>query len=117
MTPAHLPAKWLTFLSPWRQGNLAAQAGGQLARQCQADVWRRVGRQLDGMSIAEVRGYVRAVAAEYAAEEVDRILDPRNFSPRLREKVLASGIDQIVHRTICDVLGELPQVDARPLAA
>jgi len=116
MIPIHIPESWLMFLFPWHQSGLVAQAGGEVARQCQTDLWRRVGRRIGGMSIAEVRGYVRAMAAEYVAAEVDQALDRHHLPPCFRDKITASGVDQIVHRTICDVLNEVPPADVRMAA-
>jgi hypothetical protein len=107
----------LTALFPWRQFRLVEQAGGEIARQCRDDLWNRVRRQTMGMSTSEIRGYARAYAAGFADCQVDQVLDRRSLSPSLRQRVLASSIDQLVGMVVRDALCDDVSADARPLAA
>jgi hypothetical protein len=106
-----------TLLFPWFRARLVEQAGGEVARECRAELWRRVHRQVASMSVPEIRGYVRAHAAGIAAAQLDAVLTRRSLKPSLGSRVLASGIDQLVSLTIRDsLIGELP-AEVRPLAA
>jgi hypothetical protein len=107
----------LATLFPWRQIRLVEQAGGEIARQCRADLWKRVRRQTMGMSTPEIRGYARAYAAGIADTQVDQILGRHLLKPALRLRVLASGIDQLVGMMVRDALNDDVAADARPLAA
>jgi hypothetical protein len=107
----------LTTLFPWRQIRLVEQAGGEIARQCRADLWKRVRRQTVGMNTSEIRGYARAYAAGFADSQVDQVLDRRSLKPSLRHRVLASGIEQLVGMVVRDALCNDVSADARPLAA
>ncbi len=107
---------WL-LLFPWNQTLVVEQAGGEVARECRADLWRRIRLRVDGMSIPEARGYIRAQAAGIAAALVDQVLGRRSLKPTLRSRVLASGIDQLVGMTIRDALSEESTADAKTRAA
>jgi len=117
MNPTAARNALLTTLFPWYQTRLIEQAGGEVARECRADLWKRVRRQTVGMSTPEIRGYARAYAAGFAATHVDQVLDHHSLKPALRLRVLASGIDQLVNMAIRDALSDESTADARPLAA
>jgi hypothetical protein len=107
---------FLRFL-PWRSGHLATQAAGEVARQCQSALWRRVSRQTASMSLAEVRGYVRAQAAGCVATEVEQVLARRQLKPKLRTQVTASALDQLIGMVVHDVLCEQAPREASTMAA
>jgi hypothetical protein len=109
--------RWFDVLFPWHRAQLAERVGGEVARQCRADLWRRVSRHLGGMSAAEVRGYVRAYATEIVAVEADWALHRHRLGPAYRPQVVESGIEQIVAMVVRDALRLAPQAEARPLAA
>jgi hypothetical protein len=69
----------LEYLLPWRRTRFVEQVAGEVARQCHASLWRRVGRHLGDMSLAQIRGYVRAQALECVEEEVGRTLHRRHL--------------------------------------
>ena len=117
MNLTRLPKSLCALLSPWSKARLVDQAGGEVARQCRAEVWQRVHRQVAGMSVPEIRGYVRAHAAGIAVAQVEEVLSRRSLRPTLGPRVLASGVDQLVSMTIRDALIGEPASEARPLAA
>jgi hypothetical protein len=96
---------------------LVEQAGGEVARECHAELWQRVRRQVAGMSVPEIRGYVRAHAAGVAADQVEVVLSRRALKPALGSRVLASGIDQLVSMAVRDALIDESPAEARPMAA
>jgi hypothetical protein len=108
---------FIASLFPWRQARLAEQAGGEVARLCRADLWRRICWGVRGMSVAETRGYARAYAAGFIAAEVDQVLGRHALNPTLRARAMAWGVDQLVAMAVRDALGEAPPAEARPLAA
>jgi len=66
-----------TWLRTMMMGDQQRALAEQIARDCQAMVWSRVGRRAPLMSLAEARGYVRARAALVVHEAVDRELELR----------------------------------------
>jgi hypothetical protein len=117
MSPTSLPNSLCTLLFPWSRARLIEQVGGEVARECRAELWNRVRRQVAGMSAPELRGYVRAHAAGVAAAQVEVVVERRSLKPGLRARVLASGIDQLVSMAVRDALIEESPLEARPLAA
>jgi hypothetical protein len=117
MNPTGPSPSLLTPLFPWSKARLIEQAGGEVARECHDRLWQRVRRQVAGMGISEIRGYVRAHAAGIAAAEVEQVLDRRSLTTAMRTRVLASGIDQLVSMAVRDALAEESPADARTLAA
>jgi len=111
------PNSLFAILFPWFRTRLLEQAGGEVARECRADLWQRVRRQVAGMSVSEIRGYVRAHAAGIAAIQVEQVLSRRSLKPTLRVRVLASGVDQLVSMAVRDALAEESPGEARTLAA
>ena len=107
---------FLRFL-PWRSGRLATQVAGEVARQCRSALWRRVSRQTASMSVAEVRGYVRARAAGCVATEVEQVFARRRLKPALRTQVATSALDQLISMVVHDVLSEPAPSDASTMAA
>ena len=102
---------------PWRSGRLVTQVAGEVARQCRSTLWRRVSRQTASMSVAEVRGYVRAQAAGCVATEVEQVFARRRLKPALRTQVAASALDQLISMVVYDVLSEAASSDANTMAA
>lgn len=117
MTPISLYNSLCIRLFPWTRTRVVEQAGGEVARECRAELWQRVHRQVAFMSVSEIRGYVRAHAAGVAAPQVEGVLHRRSLTPTLSARVLAAGIDQLVTLTIRDALMGEPIAEARPLAA
>jgi hypothetical protein len=117
MNPITSQSYLLKFLLPWHRTRLVEQAGGEVARECRADLWQRVRRQVAGMSVPELRGYVRAHAAGIAAAQVEEVLTRRSMKPAFCVRVLASGVDQLVSMAVRDALTEESPAEARPLAA
>jgi len=111
------PTNLLLRFLPWRSGHLATQVAGEVARQCRSALWRRVSCQTASMSVAEVRGYVRAQAAGCVATEVEQVLARRHLKPRLRAQVAASALDQLIGMVVHDVLSEQAPSEASTMAA
>ena len=117
MNSTCMGGNWFALLFPWSRNRLIEQAGGQLARQCREDLWPRIFHQIAGMSIAEVRGYIRAQAMEFVAAEVDWTLDQHRLAPAFKAKVLASAIDQLIGMMVRDVLRMTPETGLKTVAA
>jgi hypothetical protein len=109
-------ALW-TLSFPWHRTRWIQQAGGEVARECRAELWQRVRQSALGMSAPELRGYARAHATVVAATQVDQVLARRSLRPSLHGPVLASSVDQLVAMAIHDALSEIAPAEARPLAA
>jgi hypothetical protein len=109
--------RWFDMLFPWHRSQLVERIGGEVARQCRADLWRQVSCHLGGMTAAEVRGYVRAYATEIVAVETDWALNRHRLGPAYRARVVESGIEQIVAMIVRDALRAAAPAEVRPLAA
>ena len=109
--------KLSAFLLPWRQTRLVSQVGGEVARQCHADFWQCVGSRVVGMEVAEIKGYVRAVADGFIVAEVDQVLNRRRLSTAVRSQVVASAVHQLINLTVRDALRHGSPANVRPLAA
>jgi hypothetical protein len=97
------------FLFPWRSRRLAEQLGGQLAKECRADLSRQGCPGMGSMTIAAIRGYMRAQAGGCIESKLDEVMFRRGSNPALRARVAASAIDQLVAMAVRDVLnGERP---------
>ncbi len=117
MNSSYMVGSWLALLFPWFQNRLIEQAGGQLARQCREELWLRICHRIVGMSVAEVRGYVRAQAMDSVAAEVDWTLQQHHLPPASRAKVLSSALDQLIGMMVRDVLRMTPQEGLKTVAA
>ncbi len=108
MSPKHFVDNLLGVLFPWYDAYLVTQVAGEVARECRADLWNRVQLRLANMSIAQIRGYVRAYAAGCVGLEVRQAAARRNLRHGLFARVEKAAIDQLVGMIARDVLsGEL----------
>lgn len=107
----------LDLLFPWHNRRLAEQIGGEVARECRSDLgWPSFG-STGNMSIAAIRGYMRARSAAWIERKVEEVLFRRRCNPALRERVVDSAISQFVGMVVRDILlGELP-IGERSMAA
>jgi hypothetical protein len=104
-------------LLSWHRGYMVRLASGEVARACREGLARCVSCRAGEMSIAEIRGYVRARASVYIRDELDETICRRQINPGLRHAIAAAAIDQLVVTVLRDVLcGERTAV-AKPLAA
>jgi len=105
------------LLFSWRNVHLVEQAAGEVARQCRDTLWQRVYFRIADMSMAQIRGYVRAQAATLVGSQVDGVLGRRNLSPALYEEIREIAVAKLIGAVAHDVLsGELP-ASSRTMAA
>lgn len=107
----------LERLFPWRHTQVVEQIAGEVARQCQSELWQRVGQQTAEMSVAEIRGYVRAHAVGLLEQEVDRALLRRGLNHRLHGRVIDAAVSQLVGMVAHDVLSGVSTTDMKMMAA
>jgi hypothetical protein len=69
------------------------------------------------MSIAQIRGYVRAQAAALVGSEVERVLCRRSLSPALYGEIREAAIAQLIGGIAHDVLSVERPVSLRTMAA
>jgi hypothetical protein len=105
------------FLFPWQQTRLVEQVGGEAARECRAHFWHCVAPRVAGMSVAEVRGYARALAEGFVAPEADAAIGRRRLNPALRPQVVAVAVEQLISLAVRDSLSDAASPAVRPLAA
>ncbi|MBN1394394.1 MAG: hypothetical protein JW959_05185 [Pirellulales bacterium] len=102
---------------PWRQARLVHQLGGEAARECREDLWRRIGLSCRNMDIPEIRGYVRAQAARPLASEVERTIERHRVAPGLKGRIIEAAIVQMVGMIVRDVLGDPYMAPSEKIAA
>jgi hypothetical protein len=106
-TPPAKTASWIDRLLDavfcWLDAALVHQAAGELARECRDTLWEHLGQRLCGMSHPQSMGYVRAVAPEFLAREVDVVLNRRRLPANLRAHVIADALEQVVGMVAEDV--------------
>jgi len=108
MSPKCIVDGFLRVLFPWYDAYLVTQVAGEVARECRADLWNRVQMRLANMSIAEVRGYIRAYAVGCVGLEVRQAASRRNLRQGLWSRIEKAAVDQLVGMIARDVLsGEL----------
>lgn len=117
MFPIFSIRRFVRLISPWHNRLLVEQAGGELARDCRADVWQRGRRCTDGMSIAAIRGYVRAQAAGCVRPKVDEIASRHRLTPSMGPQVMESAIEQLVGMVLHDFLSGASPTRERSMAA
>jgi hypothetical protein len=93
----------LDLLLHWLDAPLVKQAAGEVARECRLALWLHVRKPVRGMSLAQSRGYVRAVAPRFVGAEVDAVLSRRRASPALRPLVVAQAIEEVLDLLADDI--------------
>ena len=102
---------------PWYNTRLVTQVAGEVARQCRGTLWQRVSRRTAGMSVSEMRGYVRAHAASHVRNEVALASRRRRLRSALQKQVVDAAVDQLVVMVARDVLCGVPPAGTRTMAA
>jgi hypothetical protein len=107
----------LTSVFPWHDTPLVKSVAGEVARQCRDGLCQRVCRRAADMSIAEIRGYARAHAAEYVRDEVEQALRHRRVRLELRSRIAEAAVDQLVGMVARDMLTGQTMATTRTMAA
>jgi hypothetical protein len=107
----------LDSLSLWVEAPLVKQAAGEVARECRLEVLDHIRARTWGMTSARVRGYIRAVAPQFVAAEVDAVLSWRRAGSHLRPYVIAEAIEQLIDLVVDDVRHARPRLAIRTRAA
>jgi hypothetical protein len=102
------------FLFPWQSRRAVEHAAENVAGRCRASLGWRVYRQAGDMSVAEIRGYVRALAWEYVYDEIAKL---PAFKPALRSRVVGAAVEKLVRMVSYDAVNKLAFVDKTTLAA
>jgi hypothetical protein len=117
MQPKVSISGFFSLLLPWHNRQLVEQVGGEVARECRADIWQRGYRCTGSMSIAAIRGYVRAQAGGCVRSKVDQIASHHGLKPALRARVTDAAIEQLVGMVLHDFLCGASLVGERSMAA
>jgi hypothetical protein len=117
MTPTLTPYWLLRFLVSGRQRRAIEQAGGEVARACHASLWREIEMRTSLMSVAEIRGYVRAFAQARIVSEVEASLQRRGLDRSLRPSVADMAVEQLIAMVVHDVLCAPTAAPTRSMAA
>jgi hypothetical protein len=99
----------------WLDGPIVKQAAGEVARECRAALWLHVRQRVRDMSVAQGRGYVRAVAPAFVSAEVDAVLTRRRAGPSIRHLVVAQAVEEVIDLLADDI--RYAQRDGKLLAA
>jgi hypothetical protein len=97
----------------WLDISLVRQTAGELARECYAALGEATFERAIEMSRDEAREYIKALAPEFLACEVDPVLQRRRVRESLRLKIMAEATEQVVEL----VLKELQRAKSRRVSA
>ena len=105
------------FLVQWIDAPIISQAAGEVARECREPLWRHIHRRVGGMSLAQARGYIRAVAPDFVCDEVDTVLSRRRASRYIRPRVIDLAVEGVLDLLADDILFAQSPRDALHIAA
>jgi uncharacterized membrane protein len=91
-----LTDRLLDILLRWLEAPVVRQAAGEVARECRPGLWQHVRQRLVGMSLAQARGYLRAVAPGFVGHEVDAVLIRRRAGLHLHAQVAAQAVEVLI---------------------
>ncbi len=117
MTPTLTPFWLFRFLVSGRQRRAIELAGGEVARACHASLWREIEMRTSLMSVAEIRGYVRAFAHARIVSEVELAIERRKLDRSVRHSVADVAVDQLIAMVLHDVLSAPATESPRSMAA
>jgi hypothetical protein len=107
----------LDLLLQWLDAPIIKQAAGEVARECRAALWHHVHKRIHGMSLAQARGYIRAVAPSFVGNEVDVVLSRRRASGHIRPQVVALAIEEVIDLLSDDIIYSAAALDMAAIAA
>ena len=88
---------WLKMFRPARTARQIEGLATEVAQRCEPEVRARIGSQATNASVAETRGYVRALAGGAVRRETDVLLSARRELPSaLRSALVRRATDQVV---------------------
>ncbi len=105
------------LLLQWLDAPIISQAAGEVARECRAALWQHVHQRIGGMSLAQARGYLRAVAPDFVCQEVDTVLSRRRASRYVRPRVIAQAVEGLLDLLSDDILFAEPARRTAAIAA
>jgi hypothetical protein len=88
----------------WMDASIIRQAAGEVARECRTAVWHHIANATQGMSVAQIRGYARAVAPQFIGTEVDVVLRRRRAGLHLRTEVIAAAVEELIELVAADAV-------------
>ena len=91
------------------------QLAEQIAQDLREDVVATAGEETLGMSLSQLRGYVRARAGSLVAAKVDHAMRRRGWSAPSRSRLLSTATERLVALVVDDLFDRQPPV--RRLAA
>jgi hypothetical protein len=110
-------ARFLSFLLPWRTSHIVEQVAGEVARECRSGLWQRVYQRTANMSLAESRGYLRALAVGCVDNEVEQAICRRHLRTDLRSRLVDASVDQLINMVAHAVLTGEPPARVKTMAA
>ena len=114
---------WLSTLNPfarlfsWRNHEWLDRTAGEVAEKCRANVWQRVRLRTSDMSMAELRGYVRAQAAAWIDGEIDHLACRDSWKPALRSRVTDTAVNRLISMVTHDALTDCTPASLQNMAA
>jgi hypothetical protein len=96
------------FVPHWRDAEIIRQTADQVARQCCSAVSDCVRQLAVEMGPDMLRGYIRAYAVGFVADEVNSISPPPEAQNGFQSKVTAAAIEQLIELVIDDLFKSRP---------
>jgi hypothetical protein len=106
-----------SFLFSWRNDRLVERAACDITGRCRAGLGWLVYRRAADMSVAEIRGYVRALAWQFVCREVEQMLVCADIKPHLRDRVVNAAVEKLMRVVSHDAINKLAFADKTTLAA
>jgi hypothetical protein len=105
------------LLVQWLEAPIIRQTAGEVARECREPLWEHVHGRIGGMTPAQARGYIRAIAPDFVCDEVDAVLSRRRASVYVRPRVIDQAVEGLLDLLADDILFAQRPRNAARLAA
>jgi len=104
----------LGWFFPKRMAERIKLAADDLANRC----YDSLGRQLPaGMSLAERRGYARAIASGWIADHLDQVLVEQGLGASLADRLCRATVDRLIEISVREASNPIPPANLKGLAA
>lgn len=117
MTSHNSPFGFLWRFLPSSGSDLIEQVAGEVARACRANLWHQISRGTLNMSVAEVRGYVRAYASRHVRAEAEQARSRRHLRRSQLQPLIEAATAQLVAMITRDVLSDASLLRPDTIAA
>jgi hypothetical protein len=105
------------FVLPWQNVPVIRRAADKVACRCRAILGDRALQSTADMTLAEIRGYVRAQTSGFIDAEVDQSMGSIRLGAALRSRITDGAIDRLAAMIVAEAAESEVATDRRILAA